>query len=96
LICQAVEKYVAGADPEEAAQVEGATVVDTSALTRSIIKGDWSSARTLLYNSAGLDVRAVRVSIIKYLRAILLESASVETRSAAVAEGIRIFEKYKR
>lgn len=88
LITQAVEKYLTGATPEESAQVEGSTSVDLRALTRSVIKGNWPAVAKYLMNAEGLDIRAARLGILAYLRAVLLESSDISDRTKTVAEAI--------
>ena len=88
LIAQAVEKYCAGASPDEAAQVEGATEVDTYALTRSLMKGDWPGVATFMLNAQRADARAIRVKVIAYLRVVLLESAEISKSTKVVAAAI--------
>jgi len=88
LIAQAVEKYTAGLDPEEAAQVNGATEIDVHTLCRAVIKGDWQDVAKFLYSAQEANVRAIRVGVIAYLRVILLESPELEDRTDVVAKAI--------
>jgi DNA polymerase III subunit gamma/tau len=90
LIAQAVEKYVAGATPDEAAEVEASTTVDTKALCRSVIKGDWVGVAKYLQEAQSADVRAIRLGCIGYLRSILLQSSEVSERTNAVAKAVTI------
>jgi DNA polymerase-3 subunit gamma/tau len=84
LIAQAIEKYAAGLDPDEAAQVDGATEVDVKALCRCVIKGSWEDTAKILINSQPGDMRAIRLNLLAYLRAVLLES-TIADRTKAVA-----------
>ena len=88
LIAQAVEKYSAGATPEEAADVEGATEVDTKALSRALIKGDWPSVAAFLANSQTGDIKAIRMSCIAYLRSILWAAPEISDGTKVVAKAI--------
>lgn len=90
LIAQAVEKYSAGATPDEAADVEGATEVDTKALSSALVKGDWPTVAGFLANSQVADIRAIRLSCIAYLRAILWASPEVSERTGVVAKAITV------
>jgi len=87
-ICNAVEKYIAGASPADAALVEGTTAVETKALTRSIVKGDWNTVSNYLLKAENLDMKAVRLQIVKYLRTILLESSEISDRTRVVADAV--------
>lgn len=88
LIAMAAEKYLAGCQPDDAAQVEGSTSVDTKALSRAVVKGDWLAVAGYLQNAQGLDVRAVRLGVIAYLKVVLLESSDIATRTDVVAKAI--------
>ena len=90
LIAQAVEKYAAGALPEEAAQVEGATTVDVKALGRCVIRGDWSGVATYLDKAKGTDLKPVRLSMIAYLKEILLNSHEINDSTLAVSKSLQI------
>jgi replication-associated recombination protein RarA len=88
LITQAVEKYAAGAAPEEASDVEGATEVDIKALCRSMIHGDWPGVASFLSNAQPADIRAIRLSSIAYLRSMLWASPEISGRTEVVAKAI--------
>jgi energy-coupling factor transporter ATP-binding protein EcfA2 len=87
-IAQAVEKYIAGGDAQEAAEVQGSEPIDVRALGRSIVKGDWPGVAKYLAGAQLSDIRSIRLSILAYLRKILLDSPDVDDRTAAVAAGI--------
>ncbi len=87
LICQAVEKYVAGASPDDAAKVDG-TDIDIKALTRSLVRGDWNGLCDALQNADKLDIRAIRGSTVAYLRTILVESREFSAKNKALAKAI--------
>lgn len=88
LIAQAVEKYTAGASPEEAADVIEGNDVDTKALIRSIVKGDWDGARKYLFETQVSDVRGVRINLVGYLRSALLESPNIDDRTFKLCTAI--------
>jgi DNA polymerase III subunit gamma/tau len=88
LVAQAVEKYLAGLEPDEAAQVEGSVTIDTKALTRAVVKGDWPAVSQALLQADSLNVRAVRLSVIAYLKTVLLESPEISQRGDVVAKSL--------
>lgn len=90
LIAQAVEKYIAGCQPEEAAQVAGAPVVDIMALSKSITRGNWPDAARYLQGVQGGDARALRWLLVDYLRRQLLESPEISSRADAIAKAISL------
>lgn len=87
-IAQAVEKYAAGGDPDDAAIVEASAVIDIKALGNSMVKGDWAGASRYLQNAQGADVRQIRLSCIAFLRTILLQSPDTDERTNVVADGL--------
>jgi DNA polymerase III subunit gamma/tau len=89
LIAQAVDRYIAGEDPDAAAEVSGDTAVDTRALTRAVVKGDWPEVARRLQDSQTLDIKAVRMSILAYLRVVLLESPEISRRTKTIAVSIK-------
>lgn len=89
LIVNAVDEYISGSSAEDAAQVEGATEVDSKALIRATIKGAWPDVSTILRKTSEGDVRLLRSAVINYLCPVLLESSEINDRSSAVAEAIK-------
>lgn len=87
-ITHAVEKYAAGAEPEEAAIVEASAVIDVKAVTSAIVKGDWEGVARYLHKVQASDIRQIRLSCLAYLRVILLQSPEISERTATVADGI--------
>lgn len=88
LIAQAVEKYLAGNSPEDAAKVAGTTTIDTSAMTRALIKGDWEAVSDYLLSADEVHLRDIRASAISYLRAMLLNEKSLGDRTMMIANAI--------
>jgi DNA polymerase-3 subunit gamma/tau len=88
LIAQAVEKYIATEDPEQAVEVEGSTVVDTTTLCKAALKGDWETVRRVLLDAQTVDVKSARIGVIAYLKTILLESGDIADRTRVVAKAI--------
>lgn len=90
LICQAVEKYLAGNNPDEAADVDGgSTNIDTKALCRAVIKGEVSDIWRILSEAQDSDARGIRIGVTLYLKAMLLEMTEISDRTAVVADAIR-------
>lgn len=88
LIAQAVEKYVAGASAEEACDVEAAAAVDTRALTRALVRGDWAGTAKFLEGAQLADAPAIRLGTLSYMRKMLLHSPEVGDSAAAWARAI--------
>jgi DNA polymerase III subunit gamma/tau len=72
LILNAVEDYLDGASPEEAAEVEAISEIITKGLCRQMIKGDWSSVARQLRKMNPEDVHAIQGATSKYLLGMLL------------------------
>jgi DNA polymerase III gamma/tau subunit len=89
LIAQAVEKYVACSNPEDAAQVEGSSTLDVKALTKAVTKGSWPDVCQALQASEGMDIRVIRGSMLAYLKTILLESQDFSKRNEAISKAIK-------
>jgi DNA polymerase III subunit gamma/tau len=90
LILNAVENYVAGDSPEDAAQVEGATEVDAKSLCRHVVKGDWPGIAKMLRGASATEARRLRAAVIGYLREILFDCSELDDRTKAVYESIKI------
>ncbi len=88
LIAQAVEKYIAGAGPEEACYVEASLSVDTRALTKAVVRGDWPSAAKYLEDMQFSDVEGVRLGTTAYMRKMLLHEPVVSSRADAIARAV--------
>jgi DNA polymerase III subunit gamma/tau len=84
----ALEKYVAGAAPEEAAMVDVVTELNTYALCRSLVKAQWASVAAILKEAKPEDARAIRTSVSAYLRTILLDEEEYSERATRVADAI--------
>jgi DNA polymerase III delta prime subunit len=84
----AVEKYLAGEDPEKAAQVGLDSTLDTLRICKAVTKGDWETTRHALFAASPDDARAIRGSLGGYLKAIVLSSDGGSKAKVAV-EGIR-------
>jgi len=90
LVAMAIEKYVAGCAPEDAADVAGAPSIDIMSLSRAITHGHWEDAARYLQNAQGGDARTLRVLLMKYLRSQLLETPEMGPRGDAVAKAITL------
>lgn len=89
-IVQAVEKYAAGQSPVDAADVESSSTVDIKALTKAVTKGDWAYVSDTLSKVESTDVRAIRVSMISYLRTVLLGEKEFNERADIIAQAIML------
>jgi replication-associated recombination protein RarA len=90
LIAHAVEKYVAGADPDDAADVQASVTVDTKALSRAVIKGDWKGVSTYLLKAELADTKSIRLGLVAYLRQHLISEPETSERAAAVAKALQL------
>src|SRR5581483_11465399 len=81
LIAQAVEKFIAGAEPDDAADVIDGNEINVMQLTRAMVKGDWADASKFLHEVTPSDVRAVRQSVLAYLSKVLLETPEAGGRA---------------
>lgn len=88
LILMACEKYIAGADPEDAARVDMSAEVDTYKICRNLTKGDWDATRLALKGVVAEDARGIRLSVAGWLRETLLSEPNLDSRAAAVANAI--------
>jgi DNA polymerase III subunit gamma/tau len=89
MILNAVENYVAGDTPEEAADVEAATDVNAKALIRHVIKGDWSGVAKMLKEAPPTEARRLRAATVGYLREMLFDCSEVDDRTKAVYVAIK-------
>lgn len=89
LITMAVEKRLAGATDDEAAQVGMSSSFNATAVIKSIVKGEWPSVRDELAKASKEDAYAIRKVIASYLKAILLDSDDLDDRTQAVATAIQ-------
>lgn len=88
LVAQAVEKYIASEDPDSAAQVGGVTSVDVEAIGTAVVRGEWGIVAELLKLAQAGDLKSIRLSMISYLRVILLNSPEVSDAAQAVSKGL--------
>jgi len=87
-VVMAVEKYLAGEEPERAAQIGQDSALDTLSICRAVVKGDWDSVRHTMFAASPEDAIVVRAAVGGYLKAMLLGSSS-GNRAKVVADGIR-------
>lgn len=73
-ILQAVEKYAGGATPQQSI-FAGDVELDTLRICRAFVRGDWPLIRKELKNASPEDARMIRLSILGYLRTILLSDS---------------------
>lgn len=87
VILGAVEKYTAGSTPEEAA-MQVSTEIDTHAICRSVVSGQWEKVARQLMEAKPEDARSIRYAVAAYLKSILLGETEFNTRVEVVAQGI--------
>lgn len=89
LILMAVEKYVAGSSPEEAALVEVSTEFDVNAVWQCLRQGDWEKVARHIREAKPEDVRGIRNYLAKVLSNLLLDESDFSKRTQIIASGIR-------
>src|ERR1035437_2796787 len=87
-VVMAVEKYLAGEEPEKAAQIGQDSALDTLNICRAVVKGDWDTVRHAMFAASPEDAIVVRAAMGGYLKAMLLVSSS-GSRARVIADGIR-------
>jgi replication-associated recombination protein RarA len=88
LILNAVEDYLDGATPEQAAETENAAEIATKGLIRQVIKGDWNSVAVQLRKMNIEDCRAIQGATSKYLLGIILGEEGFSSKSNIAAKAI--------
>lgn len=73
-IIRALEKFITGVPAIEAAQVSEVTSVDTMAVMREVVKGNWSAVQKLLQKATAEDGRGIRAVVTWKFRTILLKA----------------------
>jgi DNA polymerase III subunit gamma/tau len=86
-VIMAVQKYLTGESPEEAA-ASAHTDLDTYRICRHCIKGDWEAAREELQKAVPEDAFTLRSHLSKYLQTVLLESQEISSRTKVVANAL--------
>lgn len=89
LILVAVEKYLAGSRPEEAALVEVSTEFDVNAVWQCLRIGDWGKVARHLQKAKPEDARGLRNYLAKVLSNALLDEEDFTKRTQIVASGIK-------
>lgn len=87
LVMQAVEKYAAGESAEESARIEISTEIDSKALCRAVVKGQWEDVAKQLKEAKPEDARALVSAVAGYLREILFDE-ELGPRGKTVAKAI--------
>lgn len=76
IVLQAAEKYFAGSSAVESATLSCQNPkIDTMALCRALVKGDWTACAAILKDATKTDVFPLRACILGYLRTVLLNSS---------------------
>ena len=89
LVLKAVQKYVDDeTTADEAAEVTLVSDVDSYALCRSLIKGDWAAVAQIMMKAKNEDNILIRSSVAGYLNAILLGDVEFSHRTDVVAKAI--------
>jgi len=91
LILMAAEKYAGGASAQESVMA-GDSSADSLEICRAVARGDWESVRRHLSKLGAEEARSMRLSVMSYLRAILLNERG--STAAKAAESIRILSEY--
>ena len=73
LIVAAVEKYIAGATPEEAILVKDASTINHYALAKACGMGNWDECRKILSNAVPSDADVIKRQLSAYLRKLMLD-----------------------
>lgn len=87
-ITSAVEKYIDGAEPNEAVQVEAACSVDGHTLCRTMVKGDWAAVAGMLRDGQPSDATGLKVVVLSYLRSMLVNTPIASERNVAICKSI--------
>jgi hypothetical protein len=87
-IMRAIDKYVAGDSPEDAASGDSTADFNYKALSIAITKGDWESVRQQLLPASPDDAHTIRNGLAGFLRYILLNSEGLDDSTEAVAKAI--------
>jgi DNA polymerase III delta prime subunit len=88
LILQAAEKYFAGADLVDCIFNTTGTTIETKALCNLISKGDWINALPILKTMNKEDIVVVKICIIGYLKAILLNPKTSSEKAVNISKAI--------
>ena len=87
LVVNAVEKYIAGSTPEEAARIDEFNF-DTEALCHAIVKGDLEQCMKQLSEATPKECKMIRGSVAQYLKGIIIAETEVDKRTSIVADSI--------
>lgn len=89
LVAQAVDRYLAGATAEDAAEIDAVSEIKAKVLVRSVGKGDWEATAALLKKADVASARFLRTSVIGYLRNTLLDCSEIDSRTKAIVKAIK-------
>jgi hypothetical protein len=88
LIVSAVEKYAAGATPEESIMVKDVSSIDHYALAKACGFGKWETCQKILYHAVPADADVIKRHLSAYFRKIMLDSTSSPARLKFCASAI--------
>lgn len=86
MVVMAVEKYIAGATAEVAAQAGSASDVATINVCRAVVRGDWVFVSKTLRQAGAEDARALRGTLGGYLKTMVLGDNPSKLAVAAIEE----------
>lgn len=87
VIVNAVEKYIAGSSPEEAA-IELVCSVDAYAIARSMMHGDWRAVSNLLKKAKPEDALGVQSLVARYFTTVL-QAEGVTSRADNISAALK-------
>lgn len=87
LILQAAEKFFNGLPAEESVFQNDITNLDTMAICRAVLAGNWKEAAKLLKPMVKTDIMMVKMSVLGYLKAVLMNSTG--NKALALSKAIR-------
>lgn len=88
LVLQAAEKFFGGMPPEESVFQNDITNLDTMAICRAVAGGKWPDAAKQLAPISKSDIMMVKMSVLGYLKAIMVKSPG--QKAIHLAKAIRV------
>jgi hypothetical protein len=83
-----VEKYAAGATPEEAIIVKDVSSIDHYALAKAVGQGNWDLCQQILYNAVPSDAEVIKRQLSAHFRKIMLDPRNNDVRLRFCADSI--------
>lgn len=88
LVLQASEKFLSGMPAEESVFQNDITNLDTMAISRAVAGGKWPDAAKQLASISKSDIMMVKLSILGYLKAIMMKAPGA--KAIHLAKAIRV------